>query len=419
MSTAEIQGCNPRGDTAATPAGGATERLVSLDALRGFDMFWIVGGGSVATALAAMDANPLTTFLTTQLTHASWVGFRFYDLIFPLFLFIMGVSFVFSFDRASLDGRRGAVMLRVVRRSMLLFALGVFATGGLSKPWPDVALGGVLHRIAACYLLAATTYLFVRSPRGLAGVAAALLIGSWGLLTFVPIPDLKLDKPVVEAIAARIGSDDPAAIAAAVPARVTGSYEEGRNLTNYLDFRFMPGRKPQIYYLNEGLLSTLPATALPLLGALAGLVLRNPGLSPAQRVAWLTAGGLVGAGLGLAWSIECPIIKRIWTPSFVLLTAGISGCLLAAFYAIVDVRGLRAWCRPFVWIGANPLLIYVASPIIGFQSLASRLVGGDVRAFLDTRIGPGCGGLVVAVTGLSLVVLFARFLYRRGIFLRV
>ena len=105
MSTAESEGCNPRGDTAATPAGTGPERLVLLDALRGFDMFWIVGGGSVATALAAMDANPLTTFLTTQPTHVPWVGFRFYDLIFPLFLFIMGVSLVFSLDRAPPAGR--------------------------------------------------------------------------------------------------------------------------------------------------------------------------------------------------------------------------------------------------------------------------------------------------------------------------
>jgi len=406
-----------RRDGSPTPGVAATDRLVSLDALRGFDMLWIVGGGSVVAALDGMGDHPVTFFLARQLTHAPWEGFRFYDLIFPLFLFIVGVSMVFSLDRALAKASRGAVLLRVLRRSLLLYALGVFATGGLSKPWPDVQLGGVLHRIAACYLLAATTYVFVRSALGLAVVAAAFLVGYWALLTFVPIPDLRLEKPVIEGIAARIGSDDPAAIAASVTARVTGAFDEGRNLTNYIDFRFLPGRKPQRYYMNEGLLSTLPATALPLCGALAALVLGNPRLRPSRRVLLLTGGGLVGVAVGLAWSTQFPLIKRIWTSSFVLVAAGLSACLLSAFAWIIDVRGRRTWCRPFVWIGCNPLLIYIASPIIGFQGLAARLVGGDVRNLLDVRIGPGTGGLVVALTGLALVVACARFLYRRGIFL--
>jgi predicted acyltransferase len=393
-------------------------RLASLDALRGFDMFWIVGGSSIAAALEKMHAGVLTRFLTTQLTHATWEGFRFYDLIFPLFLFIVGVSMVFSLDRQLATGGRGTVILQVVRRSCLLFALGVFATGGLAKQWPDVALGGVLHRIAACFLLASCIYVFVRSIQGLAVVAAALLVGYWMLLTFVPVPDLRLEKPVVEDIAARIGSTSPAAIAASVPGRVTGSYEEGRNLTNYFDFRFLPGRKAQIYYINEGLLSTLPAVALPLLGAIAALVLKNQALTPRRKLMWLVAGGAACTALGLAWSLQFPLIKRIWSSSFVLLAAGVSVWLLATFYWIVDVHHWQSWCRPFIWIGCNPLTIYILSPIVGFQGLAARLVGGDVKNVLDAHV-TGLGGLVVALTGMGLVILFARFLHRRGIFLRV
>ena len=250
-------------------------------------------------------------------------------------------------------------------------------------------------------------------------VAGALLVGYWGLLTFVPIPDLRLEPPVVEEIAARIGSTSPAAISESVTARVAGSYEEGRNLTNYLDFRFMPGRKPQRYYMNEGLLSTLPAVALPLFGALAGLLLKNSNVPPSRKALGLVAAGAIAVALGLAWSVQFPLIKRIWTSSFVLVAGGASACLLAAFYWIVDVQGWRAWCRPFVWIGCNPLLLYVFAQVVGFQPLATRLVGGDVRNFLDAHVGAGCGGLAVALTSLMLVILSARFLERRRIFLRV
>ena len=405
---------------AATPLPSKeATRLASLDALRGFDMLWIVGGGAVASALEKMDSNGFTTFLTRQLTHATWEGFRFYDLIFPLFLFMVGVSMAISVEKALSKGGGGAVIGRVVRRSVLLFSLGVFATGGFSKPWPDVALGGVLHRIAACYGFGTLIYVFVRRAWGLLAVSVVLLVGYWALVTYVPVPDLRLEKAVVEEIANRIGSRAPSAIAASVSEVVTGSYAEGLNLTNYLDFRFMPGRKPQLYYLNEGLLSTLPALALPLFGALAALLLRNPGVNSWRKVLWLGSAGVLAVSLGLLWSVQFPLIKRIWTSSFVLVTGGTSACLLAIFYAIIDVLGYRVWCRPFEWIGCNPLAIYLISPIVGFPTLANRLVGGDVRNALDHYVAAGLGGLVVAMTGLALVALFARFLYQRGIFLRV
>jgi len=171
-------------------ATGAGARLMSVDALRGFDMFWIIGAGALVQAFEKMSENAVTRFLSTQLQHVQWEGFRFYDLIFPLFLFIMGVSMIFSLGRALDSGGRPPAVRRIVRRSALLFALGVFYHGGVSRLWPDVQLGGVLQRIALCYLFAALTYCFVRSAKGLAAVGAALLIGYWALLTFVTFPDL-------------------------------------------------------------------------------------------------------------------------------------------------------------------------------------------------------------------------------------
>ena len=163
-------------------------------------MLWIVGAGSIVKALDKTHEGPVTNFLSTQLRHAKWEGFRFYDLIFPLFLYIVGVSIVFSLDKALESGGRASVMGRVVRRGLLLFALAVFYYGGFSQPWPNVQLGGVLHRIAACYVLASLIYTFVRKPGGIAIAAIVLLVSYWALLTFVPIPDLLLQKDVVDCL---------------------------------------------------------------------------------------------------------------------------------------------------------------------------------------------------------------------------
>ena len=398
---------------------GKPARLMSVDALRGFDMLWIVGAGAIVKALEAMGDNPLTNLLATQLQHVEWEGFRFYDLIFPLFLFIVGVSLVFSLDKALAQGSRGKVMGRILRRSLLLYAAGVFYYGGFSKPWPDLQLGGVLQRIAVCYGFAALIYSFVRSPRWLAVICAALLVGFWALMTFVPVPDFKLEPPVVEEIAQRIGSDSPFDITASVPDRVQGSYEEGRNLVNFLDFLYLPGKKPQHYYLNEGLLSTLPSIALPLFGVLAGLLLKSGSIDARRKILWLAGTGLACVALGLLWSLSFPIIKRIWSSSFVMVAGGCSAMLMALFHWMVDVRQWRAWCQPFVWIGCNALTVYLLTPIVNFQALAARFTGGDVSRFLDDNLAQGLGGLVTAATGLLLVILLARFLFQRGIFLRL
>ncbi|MDR3405637.1 MAG: DUF5009 domain-containing protein [Chthoniobacter sp.] len=403
----------------ATGASPASRRLVSVDALRGFDMFWIVGAGVVVQALDKMNSNPVTSVLAAQFKHATWDGFHFEDLIFPLFLFIIGISIVFSLDKALAEGGRGQVLGRIFRRSALLFVIGVLYYGGVSQPWPNVQLGGVLPRIALCYLGAALIYTFVRNARGLFAAAAVLLIGYWVLLTFVPFPDLRLEKPVVEEIAQRIGSHSPLAIAAVVPGRIHGTYEEPRNLANYLDFLFLPGRKAQNYYINEGLLSTLPSIALPLFGAIAGLLLKDRQVPPMRKITWLVVAGAAGIFLGVLWSMQFPMIKRIWTSSFVLVAAGLSALLLALFYYVVDVKERRKWCQPFVWIGCNALTVYVTAQVVGFPTLAARFAGGDVKDFLDTHVTQGAGGLMIALVSLTLVVLFARFLYRRNIFLRV
>lgn len=381
-------------------------------------MFWIIGATSLVRALERMSDNSVTRLLVTQLKHVQWEGLHAYDLIFPLFLFLVGVSIVLSLEKNLAQVGKRQVLFRILRRSVLLYLLGIFYYGGVSHPWPDIQLGGVLQRIALCYFAAALLYLTV-PVRALGVVGVVLLVGYWALLALVPFPALHLDKATVEQLAAAIGSQSPAAIAAAVPERVHGVYAEGYNLTNYLDFRFLPGKKWENYYINEGLLSTLPAIAICLGGIGAGRLLQDRRIRPIGKVAWLLVVGTAAVLLGYLWDLQFPLIKRIWTSSFVLVATGYSAIFLGLFYLIIDLGHWQRWCEPFVWIGTNALTIYLAVNMVNFPQLAARLVGGDVKLFLNGQVAQGLGDLTVALTALGLALLLAWFLHRQRIFLRV
>jgi predicted acyltransferase len=395
-----------------------SERIVSVDALRGFDMFWIIGGEQVAEALDKMGGGPVVSAIATQLKHAEWDGFRFYDAVFPLFLFLIGVSIVVSMDRMlATVGRRGAVE-RIVRRSLLLFVVGIFYYGGLARVWPDVQLAGVLQRIALCYLCAAMLYVFL--PRkGIVIAAAVCLVGYWALMTFVPFPDVQLAHPNGGKKATQADAKPQAEMLANATGTVNGTFEEGRNIAHYVDFRWLPGKKRNLYYTNEGLLSTIPAVATTLFGIMAGWLLTDSRRSGRQKAALLLAAGVAGIAIGCLWGLEFPIIKRIWTSSFCLVATGFSAVLLAMFYLVVDVWRYRNWCLPFLWIGSNALTAYLAVNLVDFRSIAARFVGGDIQAFLDAHVAAGFGGLIVAAFGLLLPILLVRFLYQEKIFIRL
>src|SRR3954466_3580670 len=139
-------------------ASSSPQRIMAIDALRGFDMFWILGGEAIVEALDRMGGNPLTAKLAEQFTHKEWAGFAFYDLIFPLFVFVVGVSLVFSLSKSLREEGPAATQHKIGRRFIILFALALIYSGGFSRVWPDIRLLGVLNRIALCYLFAALVF---------------------------------------------------------------------------------------------------------------------------------------------------------------------------------------------------------------------------------------------------------------------
>jgi predicted acyltransferase len=166
------------------------------------------------------------------------------------------------------------------------------------------------------------------------------------------------------------------------------------------------------------MLSTLPAVASCLLGVFAGLLMRRTDLDEAKKLRALVVSGVVALALGWLWHLQFPVVKKIWTSSFVLVAGGWSLLLLGGFYYVVDVRRWRGWCAPFVWIGMNPITLYIISGLFSYQRLAARFTGGDLKLWLDAHLAAGFGSVFTAVTALALMFALARFLYRREIFLR-
>jgi predicted acyltransferase len=371
------------------------QRIASVDALRGFSIFWLLGGEGAAQALGEMTRNdgpvlrPIGEFIAIQFQHAEWEGFRFWDFVFPLLIFVTGISIVFSLSKIVARADRVEAYKRVFWRAALLFVLGILFYGGMSKLWPDIRLLGVLQRIALCYLFASLLFLNLQW-RGLTVAAAFILIGYWALLTFVPVPGVGV-----------------------------ASYAPDVNLANWIDQHFLPGRKFDGTTDPEGLLSTLPAVATCLLGVLAGVLLQNERIAALRKAYALMIAGAAMLAAGYLWGLQFPVIKAIWTSSYVLVAAGYSALLLGVLYLVMDIRGRQAWAIIFIWIGANALALYFFNGVAGFEPFAKRLAGGNVSQFFDQAIAPGTGRFVTHVLALAIATALAGYLYRRRIFIRV
>ena len=336
------------------------------------------------------------------LLHAEWHGWTYTDTIFPFFLFIVGVSMAFSFGRRQTEGGRRRLFLHTLRRSAIIFGIGL----GLNVlsfflfHRQQVRIPGVLQRIGVCFLFTAGIYLLF-GPRGVLPAAAILLVGYWALLTFVPVPGYGTGRLDLEGNLARH-------VDTAVLGRHTWKHD--------------PDWDP------EGPLSTIPAIATTLLGVAAGELLRGP--RPwAAKLAALMAGGAAAFSLGLLWGTSFPINKNLWTSSYALAMAGLGAVVLALCLWAIDVRGWKAWSRPFEWLGTNAIALFVLATLATLLMIAIKLPGPDgrprslygtiyatvFRHFEDARIG----SLLFALAFLAVWIGVGAWMYRRRIFVKV
>ena len=362
-------------------------RLQSLDALRGFDMFFIMGGGALFVGLATWCPTPFFQAIASQMEHVPWHGFAFEDMIFPLFLFIAGISFPYSLEKQKASGMTSSAIYRkVIRRGLVLVLLGCIYNGLLDFDFANQRYASVLGRIGLAWMFAALIFLNVQT-RVRIGIVAALFIGYWLLLIGFPAPD---------------GDGDP--------------FSMGGSLVGYVDRMLLPGHLYKEIHDPEGLLGIIPAIGTASLGMLTGewIKLKREGLTELRKVGLLVCAGILLILIGWVWNFVFPINKNLWTSSFACLVGGISMLLFALFYYIIDVKNCRRWTLFFRVIGMNSITIYLAQRFIDFEYTSKSIFGGLASVFPES-FQP----FVLAMAYIAVCWGFLYVLYRQKIFLKV
>ena len=363
-------------------------RLLSLDAFRG-----------LAIAGMVLVNNPGSwAYVYAPLAHAEWHGWTPTDLIFPYFLFIVGVAMPFSFRRRLVAGAgRPQLFAHVVRRSLILIALGLAMRAIPDFDFGEMRLYGVLQRIGLVYCAAAALYLWA-SARGLFIATVLLLLGYWAVMMFVPVPGYG-----------------------------AGDLSPDGNLAAHIDRLLMDGRLWAGTWDPEGLLSTLPAVATCLVGIFCGEWLQFPHRGQVlARGMWAAGAGMVA--LGLAWDLVLPINKNLWTSSYVVFTAGAASLVLGTMYWVLDVKGWRgAWSAPLAACGMNSIAIFVASGMAAKTMGRIQVDGPDGASLHDwifrngfqSWAGDHNGSLAFALAQVAVWLTIAWLLHRSRIHIKI
>jgi predicted acyltransferase len=365
-----------------------SNRLISLDALRGFDMLWIMGGERIITALADLTGAAALTWAATQMDHVEWNGFHFYDLIFPLFLFIAGVSMPFSMDKRLAAGESKSKIYRhIFVRMITLVIFGIIYNGFLDFNWGHIRYASVLGRIGLGWFFAALIVLNSK-PKWWYAWFGGILLFYWAILSLIPVPGYGAGNLTMEG-----------------------------SLVGYIDRMLLPGHLYKDIHDPEGILSTIPAISTALMGALTGNFLRIPyqKISGLKKALWMGIAGIISLGAGLLWGLAFPINKNLWTSSFVLYAGGWSLILLALFYLIIDVWGWKKWAFFFIVIGMNSITIYMLQAgIINFRSSTEFFFGGIIKSLAENW-----QPLIGAIGYTTVCWLLLYILYKYKIFLKV
>jgi predicted acyltransferase len=363
-------------------------RLTSLDVFRG-----------IAIALMILVNNPGGAVYYDFLQHATWNGWTLADLVFPLFIFIMGASIPFAFMSKLDQGMsRRKLLTRVVRRTIILFILGLFINGFPIFDLATFRIMGVLQRIALCYLFASLVFLFLKPKRRIC-LTIAIPVAYWMLMTLIPVPGYG-----------------------------PGVLTENGNLAGYVDRLMLNGHLYAKTWDPEGLLSTLPAVATALIGVLAGQHLKSNAKPQTKTVNFLFFGS-ISLAIGFLWGFWFPINKNLWTSSYVAFTGGIALILLATCFFIIDAKGYIAWTKPFTMLGLNSIFIYVLSEIVNLALIYTNIPLAEntslsLKSLIYEKLfaswaGSLHGSFIYALAYLAFCWTIAAILYRKRIFVKV
>ncbi len=373
-------------------------RLLSLDTLRGFDMFWIIGGGALIEGLAKCFPVPWLKIVADQMEHATWSGFHFEDLIFPLFMFISGVTIPLAvLSKLEKGSSKKEVIFKITRRMLILIVLGIIFNGILRDGFSNARYTSVLGQIGISYFIASLIVIY-------AGSLKTQLFWLGGLLSVYAIVQLLIPVPGIGA----------------------GVLTPSGCINGYIDRLFLPGRlaygadaemiSGQGIFDALGLLCIISATGVTLMGYFAGRILLAKDSSPQKKVRILVAIGIGLIVLALCISPFYPVIKKCWTTTYNLFSGGISFLLIALFYLIIDVWGYKRWTFFFRVIGLNSIFIYliVTGNLLNISSTTTSLIGWIIRP-----MGENFGQLVLTFGNISLAWLLLYFMYKKNIFIKV
>lgn len=380
-----------------------SERLISLDAFRGFTIAGMI-----------LVNNPGSwEHIYPQLEHAQWNGWTFTDWIFPFFLWIVGVAMTFSFaNRSSKGDSKEKLLLNVLRRSAIIFLLGLFLAGfpfGLlwqhNFSFSTIRIPGVLQRIAICYLVSSLIYLYTTS-RGRIISICALFISYWLMMFYIPIPEFG-----------------------------AGLFEKGKNFAAYIDSLFLNGHmwSATKTWDPEGLISTLPAVATTLLGAITGDYLRKSEKNKIEKSAWMFVYGALFLLAGAFLDMWMPINKSLWTVSYTIFMAGWALCVFGIFYFLIDAKGISKWAKPFTVYGMNAIFVFVLSGIVGkmlvlwkFTVKLSDGTYSDVsiktvvmQNVFERLFSPINASLAFAICWIVVMYVIVWLMYKKNIFIKV
>ena len=363
------------------------QRLLSLDALRGFDMLFIMGLAGLIINLAALAPDcAIASWFAQQMRHVAWDGFAHHDTIFPLFLFIAGVSFPFSLLKQQQAGLSNKdIVLKILKRGAILILLGILYNGFFKMQFETLRFPSVLGRIGTAWAVAALLTLYLK-PRTRAIICAVILVG-YSLLLTIPAPDA-------------VGF---------------AAWSEDGNIAGYVDRLLMPNHILWRGVMDpEGVVSNIPAIVTAMLGIFTGEYLLNSSHSGSRKAATMAVCAVILLALGLIWNTIQPINKTLWSSAFVLTAGAYSLGMLALFYYIIDVRGYNRWCYFLKVVGVNSITIYLAQRFIKFGDISRYFFGG-----LAQYLPEGFGAVLISIGYISACWLLLYFLDRKGVYLKV